>query len=39
MVAQIGITDDGIAFDTSIYPVQTLEFDDNTNSGNGMESH
>lgn len=38
-IAQIAVTVDGFAYDPSIYPAESLEFEEGTSSGNGLESH
>lgn len=37
-IARIAVTDDGIAYDTQLYPGEALTFVDNESSGNGQES-
>ncbi|KZP23551.1 hypothetical protein FIBSPDRAFT_951780 [Athelia psychrophila] len=38
IIAQINVTDDGVEFDTGVYPADQLHFSDGSHSGNGQES-
>lgn len=39
IVAQIALSEDEIEYDPYLYPVDTLDFEEGSSSGNGMKSH